>query len=63
MEDVQKRNKRQSNWRKENMTQIVSVFHNTSDADILEACKNAPNRTDFIRKAIRFYIANNKEEE
>ncbi|MBR0519399.1 hypothetical protein IJJ97_06380 [bacterium] len=62
MEDVQKRNKRQSNWRKENMTQIVSVFHNTSDADILEACKNAKNRTDFIRKAIRFYLANNKEE-
>ena len=32
-----------------------------SDADILEALEKADKKADFVRKAIRFYLANNKE--
>ena len=62
MEDVQKRNKRQSNWQKENTKKITFQFMYKSDADILEALEKSENKAGLIKKALREYIANHKEE-
>ena len=63
MEDIKKRNTRQRNWRKENMTELRAMLHNVNDSDILEALEKADNKAGLIKKALRFYLANNKEEE
>ncbi len=62
MEDIKKRNTRQRNWRKENMTELRAMLHNVNDSDILEALEKADNKAGLIKKALRFYLANNKEE-
>ncbi len=62
MEDTQKRNKRQSNWQKENTKKITFQFMLKGDADILEALEKSDNKAGLIKKALRFYLANNKEE-
>ena len=51
----------QHRYRKKAMTAYGIIFHNVNDADVIEALNTAPNKTDLIRKAIRFYIANNKD--
>lgn len=61
MEDIKKRNTRQKNWRKENMTELRAMLHNVNDSDILEALNKADNKAGLIKKALRFYLANNKE--
>ena len=63
MEDIKKRNTRQKNWRKENMTELRAMLHNVNDSDILEALNKADNKAGLIKKALRFYLANHKEEE
>jgi hypothetical protein len=60
MEDIKKRNARQNAWRKENMTKIVTFFHNINDAEIVELLKSSNNKTDTIRQALKMYIASNK---
>lgn len=60
MEDIKKRNARQNAWRKENMTKIVTFFHNINDAEIVEFLKSSNNKTDTIRQALKMYIASNK---
>ena len=62
MEDIKKRNTRQKNWRKENMTELRAMLHNVNDSDILEALNKADNKAGLIKKALREYIANHKEE-
>ena len=62
MEDIKKRNTRQKNWRKENMTELRAMLHNVNDSDILEALEKADNKAGLIKKALRFYLANHKEE-
>ena len=62
MEDIKKRNTRQRNWRKENMTELRAMLHNVNDSDILEALEKTDNKAGLIKKALRFYLANNKEE-
>ncbi|MBR0519379.1 hypothetical protein IJJ97_06280 [bacterium] len=61
MEDIKKRNTRQRNWRKENMTEIRAYFHNRNDAEIIELLKSSKNKTDVIRQALKQYIENHKE--
>ena len=61
MEDTQKRNKRQSNWQKENTKKITFQFMLKGDADILEALEKSDNKAGLIKKALREYIANHKE--
>lgn len=51
----------QHRYKKKAMTAYSLTFHNVNDADVIEALTNTSNRTDLIRKAIRFYIANNKD--
>jgi hypothetical protein len=60
MEDIKKRNARQNAWRKENMTKIITFFHNINDAEIVELLKSSNNKTDTIRQALKMYIASNK---
>ena len=62
MIDVQKRTARQSKWDSANTRKVGFKFMLKSDADILEALDQAENKAEFVRKAIRFYIANHKEE-
>lgn len=63
MEDIKKRNARNRAWDAKNTKLIGLRFMLKSDADILEALEKADKKADFVRKAIRFYLANNKEEE
>ncbi len=62
MEDIQKRNKRQTAWDNANSKKMTFQFMYKSDADLLEALEKADNKAGLIKKALRFYLANNKEE-
>lgn len=62
MEDVQKRNARQKNWESDNAKRITFKFMLKGDADLLEALEKADNKAGLVKKALRFYLANNKEE-
>ena len=63
MIDVKKRTARNRAWDAQNTKTVGFKFMLKSDADILEALEKADKKADFVRKAIRFYLANNKEEE
>lgn len=62
MEDIQKRNKRQNAWVKENTKKVSFNLMLKSDADVIEILEGAENKAGLIKKALRFYLANNKEE-
>lgn len=62
MEDIQKRNKRQTAWDNANSKKMTFQFMYKSDADLLEALEKADNKAGLIKKALRFYLANHKEE-
>lgn len=62
MEDIQKRNKRQTAWDNANSKKMTFQFMYKSDADLLEALNKADNKAGLIKKALRFYLANHKEE-
>lgn len=62
MIDVKKRTERQSKWDSANTRKVSLKFMLKSDADILEALDKVEKKTEFVRKAIREYIENHKEE-
>lgn len=47
----------QKRYDAENTVRKNIKFNKKTDADILEAIENAPNKQGFIKAAIRFYIA------
>ena len=61
MEDTKKRNKRQTAWDNANSKKMTFQFMYKSDSDLLEALEKADNKAGLIKKALRFYLANNKE--
>lgn len=50
----------QKRYDAENTVRKNIKFNKKTDADILEAIENAPNKQGFIKEAIRFYLANKK---
>ena len=52
----------QKRYDAENTVRTNIKFNKTTDADILDALNRAPSKQGFIKKAIRFYIANGGEE-
>lgn len=50
----------QKRYDAENTVRKNIKFNKKTDADILEAIENAPNKQGFVKEAIRFYIANKK---
>ena len=62
MEDTKKRNARQNNWIKENTKKISFNLMLKGDADVIEMLEKSDNKAGLIKKALRFYLANNKEE-
>ena len=62
MIDVKKRTARNRAWDSANTKTVGFKFMLKSDADILEALEKTDKKADFVRKAIRFYLANHKEE-
>ena len=45
-------------WKKENTVFFGLRLFKTTDADILEEMANHTNKQSFLKKAIRYYIAN-----
>lgn len=43
-----------------NVVRFNMKLNKKTDADIIEAMNNAPNKQGFFKEAIRFYIANKK---
>ena len=62
MEDTKKRNKRQNAWNKENTKKISFNLMLKGDADVIEMLEKADNKAGLIKKALRFYLTNHKEE-
>ena len=63
MEEAKKKRKSKTSYEVKHryeqkaMKQYRAVFHKVSDADIIKALEEAPNKTDLIRKALRAYLA------
>lgn len=51
----------QKRYDAENTVRKNIKFNKKTDADILEAIENAPNKQGFIKEAIRFYLANKEK--
>lgn len=62
MEDTKKRNARNNAWAKENSKKYTFKFMLKGDADVIEILENSDNKAGLVRKAIREYIANHKQE-
>ena len=45
----------------QNTIRFNMKLNKNTDADIIEAMNNAPNKQGFFKEAIRFYLANKKD--
>lgn len=51
----------QNKWIKENMTTIAAKLNNKYDQDIIEYINSKKSKSDTIKKALRFYMAAEKD--
>lgn len=56
-----KQYQQQTEYDAKNTRKVAYKFNLKTDADILEALDNAPNKQGFVKEAIRFYLANKEK--